>query len=161
MAISYTDRDALRKTLREINLKDYRKSENVEFLNEEIPNDPFGAKSVSEDRLLDVIQYLKTPSGRGNMTNMQYYCEHKKGTYDMGNMRGYDNARGRLNEEFMQEKKNYEKDPRYNPAGDVNRFSNSSVQTNENRNLDEIKSRYIEAMGELTKKFQEEINNLK
>ena len=34
MVISYTDRDALRKTLREINLKDYRKSENVEFLNE-------------------------------------------------------------------------------------------------------------------------------
>ncbi len=159
MAISYTDREALRKTLREINLKDYRKSENVEFLNEEIPNDPFGTKSVSEDRLLDVIQYLRTPSGRGNMTNMQYYCEHKKGTYDMGNMRGYENARGRLNEDFLAEKRGFEKEMR--EGATLRDYHNPMVTENSKKNLDEIKSRYIEAMGELTKKFQEEINNLK
>ena len=159
MAISYTDRDALRDTLREINLKDYRKSENVEFLNEEIPNDPYGAKSVSEDRLLDVIQYLKSPSGRGNMTNMQYYCEHKKGTYDMGNMRGYENARGRLNEDFLAEKRGVEKEMR--EGASLRDYNNPMVTENSKKNLDEIKSRYIEAMGELTKKFQEEINNLK
>ena len=159
MAIAYTDRNALRDTLREINLKDYRKSENVEFLNEEIPNDPYGVKSVSEDRLLDVIQYLKSPSGRGGMTNMEYYCEHKKGTYkEMGNMRGYANARGTLNEDFLAEKRRYEEEMK---SGVSSRgYNNPTVTENPKKNLDDIKARYIEAMGELTKKFQEEINSL-
>lgn len=158
MAISYTDREALKNVLREINLKDYRKSENLDFLNEEIPNDPFGAKTVSEDRLLDVIQYLKSPSGRGGMTNMQYYCEHKKGSYkEMDNMRGYANTRGSLNEDFIKEKMKLEKEM----CGGKNTTSNYSNRCeNSKRNLDEIKARYIEAMGELTKKFQDEINNL-
>ena len=159
MAILYTDREALKNTLREINLKDYKKSENVDFLNEEIPNDPFGAKSVSEERLLDVIQYLKSPSGRGGMTNMEYYCEHKKGSYkEMGNMRGYANARGSLNEDFMKEKQEFEKEM---CGGGMNTTSNyPNRRENSKRNLDDIKARYIEAMGELTKKFQEEINSL-
>jgi hypothetical protein len=159
MAIAYTDRDALRKTLREINLKDYRKSENVDFLNEELPNDPYGSKTVSEDRLLDVIQYLKSPSGRGGMTNMEYYCEHKKGSYkEMDNMRGYANARGNLNEEFIREKMNFETE--MGSYRSSKEYDNPRINETPKKKLDEIKARYIDAMGELTKKFQEEINNL-
>lgn len=152
MAIAYTDRERLQKTIREINLKDYKKSDIKED-----KDDKFGGTKVSEERLLDVIQYLRSPSGRGNMTNMDVFVEHKKDSHNINNMRG-SGIYATFTDEYMKEKLDEERDYyKHNPVNG----EELEIREKEKTSLEEIKARYIEEMNALTKKFQDEVNNLK
>lgn len=157
MVISYTDREALRNELRKIDYNSHKGSEGIKSLYEG-SSEKFG--TLSEDKLIDIIQYLRSDSGRYGKSRMDVMLEHQKGTYDLkGQWLG---NRKNLHEAFMREKMSEEKG--YSTKGDTttNNFTNSVVQEEKtNRSIDEIKAEFINEMNKLTKKYQDEINNLR
>jgi hypothetical protein len=79
-AIDINDREGLRKVLREINFDDYKTSEGMKSLIEEDRKNGTSYREgmISEDQLIEVFRYLRTPSGRGNKSNLEYLSEYKK-----------------------------------------------------------------------------------
>ena len=155
-AIDINDREGLKKVLREINLDDYKTSEGMSSLIEEDRKNGTSYREgmITEDELIEVFRYLRTPSGRGGKTNLEYLSEYKKERgpkYAYGTQ--YHMPCG-VKDVLMEEKKKEEID--YYGVRQMN-IPNSSVNK---PSLDEIKSRYIAEMNALTKRFQDEINNL-
>ena len=155
-AIDINDREGLRKVLREINLDDYKTSEGMSSLIEEDrkKGTSYREGMITEDELIEVFRYLRTPSGKGGKTNMEYLSEYKKERtnpfLDDSRWQNYgtsDTIRRALVEEKMRAEKEY---------------ANNTMQQSVIRkpSLDEIKARYMREMDALTKKFQDEINNL-
>ena len=161
-AIDINDREGLKNVLREINLDDYKTSEGMKSLIEEDRKNGTSYREgmVSEDELIEVFRYLRTPSGRGGKTNLEYLSEYKKEKdpmYGYGN-RGFDNHRYssplEMRNALMEEKKREE-----NEYYGVRQTNTPNSPTNK-PSLDEIKARYMAEMDALTKRFQDEINNL-
>lgn len=170
--IDINDREGLKNVLREINLDDYKPSEGLKSLIEEDRKKngtSYREGMVTEDELIEVFRYLREPSGRGGKTNLEYLSEYKKERepmYGYGN-RGFDNhrysfpleTRNALMEEKMKEEKNYYGGGRPHNS-DIYAPSLPTTQEKSKPSLEEIKARYMEEMNALTKRFQDEINNL-
>jgi hypothetical protein len=165
-AIDINDREGLRKVLREINFDDYKTSEGMKSLIEEDRKNGTSYREgmISEDQLIEVFRYLRTPSGRGNKSNLEYLSEYKKEKdpkYAYGTQ--YHMPCG-VKDALMEEKKKEEREY-YGMKFPMSYESNHSNVVQENvekpkPSLDEIKARYMAEMDALTKRFQDEINNL-
>ena len=165
-AIDINDREGLKKVLREINFDDYKTSEGMKSLIEEDRKNGTSYREgmISEDQLIEVFRYLRTPSGRGNKSNLEYLSEYKKEKdpkYAYGIK--YHMPCG-VKDALMEEKKKEERDY-YGMAFPMSYESKYSNVVQENvekpkSSLDEIKARYMAEMDALTKRFQDEINNL-
>ena len=155
--IDINDREGLKNVLREINLDDYKPSEGLKSLIEEDRKKngtSYREGMVTEDELIEVFRYLRTPSGRGNKSNLEYLSEYKKEKdpkYAYGIQ--YHMPCG-VKDALMEEKKREE-----NEYYGVRQTTTPNSPTNK-PSLDEIKARYMAEMDALTKRFQDEINNL-
>lgn len=164
-AIDRFDREGLRNVIREINLDDYKQSNRMRDLIEEDRKQGTSYKDamLTEDELINVIQYLRSPSGRGDKTRLDYMVGHKKDR--SGGRYGFPNEFGDvLMEEKKKEEMEYAREmgrgcPIVNDGKNV--FMEEKVVAQPQKpSLDDIKARYMREMDALTKKFQEEINNL-
>lgn len=168
MAVDRYDREGLRKVLREINLDDYKTSDGMKSAIDEgkKKGTPYKNGMVTEDELIDVIQYLRAPSGASGKSRMDYMCEHQKGTYELN--KGGRQMAGSLNEAWMEEKRKAEQEEYGNrfrgttglPQNVRESFAETTPQESKKRSIEDIKAAYIREMDNLTKKFQEEINGL-
>lgn len=170
-AIDINDREGLRRVLNEINLDDYKTSEGMSALIEEDRKKGTSYRDgmLTEDQLIEVFRYLRTPSGRGGKTNLEYLSEYKKERepmYGYGN-RGWDKqrysfpleTRSALMEEKMNEERSYYGGGQSYNSG-IGAPALQTIQEKPKPSLEEIKARYMEEMNALTKRFQDEINNL-
>ena len=152
--ISQYDREALRRELRKIDLDSHKPSSGLGELYE---NSGEKTTTYTEDKILDVIQYLRGDSGRNGKTRMEVMSEHQKGSYEI-NRRGDMSPRNILHEEFMREKRDEDKLGNRGGYG-ASEYMTASVP--QSRSLDDIKAEFINEMNKLTQKYQEEINNLR
>lgn len=166
-AIDINDREGLKNVLGEINLDDYKPSKGLKSLFEEDckkNGTSYREGMVTEDELIEVLRYLRAPSGRGGRSNLEYLSEYKKERdpkYAYGTQ--YHMPCG-VKDALMEEKKKEERDY-YGMKFPMSYESNYSNVVQENvekpkPSLDEIKARYMAEMDALTKRFQDEINNL-
>lgn len=164
-AIDRFDREGLRNVIREINLDDYKQSNRMADLIEEDRKQGTSYKDamLTEDELINVIQYLRSPSGRGDKTRLDYMVGHERDR--SGGIYSFPNAFGDvLMEEKKKEEMEYAREmgrecPIVNDGKNV--FMKERVVAQPQKpSLDDIKARYMKEMDALTKKFQEEINNL-
>lgn len=156
-AIDINDREGLRNVIREINLDDYKTSKGMSTLIEEDRNKGTSYREgmVTEDELIEVLRYLRAPSGRGSKTRLEYMAEHNRdrSVYNPNMGNGFGNpVRDALMEDRKKEEMEYARE-----MGGRNMF----VEERANKpSLEDIKARYMREMDALTKKFQDEINNL-
>ena len=187
-AIDINDREGLRSVLREINLDDYKTSSGMGTLIEEDrkKGTAYREGMVTEDELIEVLRYSRAPSGRGGRTNLEYLSEYKK---EEKNPMQYNNSHHSRMYNFpletrnvlMEEKRKEEEEYYGKKMGgnsfdafemkEQTRFADNMKERNRfmdtqgsiqkpKQTLDEIKARYMEEMNALTKRFQDEINNL-
>ena len=104
-AIDRFDREGLRNVIREINLDDYKQSNRMTDLIEEDRKRGTSYKDamLTEDELINVIQYLRSPSGRGDKTRLDYMVGHERDR--SGGIYSFPNAFGDV---LMEEKKKEE-----------------------------------------------------
>lgn len=158
--IDINNREGLRKVLHEINFDDYKSSKGFSDLIEE--DKKKGTKyreGMTEDELLDVIQYLRSDSGRGGKTRLEYLSEYKKTPYQR------EAAHKAYMEQMLVEKRRSEVEDARVEYGLPNEVRNVFMEEKtpvqpQKRSLEDIKSAYIKEMEALTKKFQDEINSL-
>lgn len=187
-AIDINDREGLRSVLREINFDDYKTSSGMSTLIEEDrkKGTAYREGMVTEDELIEVLRYLRAPSGRGGRSNLEYLSEYKKeektptqfnAPYCNNNYKFPLGVQTALMEDKKREEEEYygkrtrstsydafEIKEQRKIAEDIkerNRFMNPQENTQKpKQSLEEIKARYMEEMNALTKRFQDEINNL-